>query len=272
MTDAVWIDGGTYRIGSDRHYPEERPARAITIDRFGMATAPVTNAEFRAFVAATGHVTRAERGEQPGSAIFVMSQGPVDLGDPSAWWRFVDHACWHAPEGPGSTIDARMDHPVVHIARADAQAYAAWAGGRLPSEAEWEIAARGGLADADYGWGDDLLPGGRMMANFWTGSFPWYLAHGQTPGTSAVGSYPANGYRLSDRIGNVWEWTMTAAAGSPERSCCAPPMPTDELAILKGGSFLCAAEYCQRYRPAARIAVAPEMTSAHIGFRLAMDH
>lgn len=235
-----------------------------------MAAVPVTNADFACFVAATGHVTLAERVGT--STVFFPTDGPVDLHDPSIWWRAVAGACWHHPEGPGSTIDDRPDHPVVHLAQADAAAFAAWAGARLPSEAEWEAAARGGLIDADYGWGDDLLPGGQMMANFWTGSFPWFHDRASDPGTTPVGSYPPNGYGLVDMIGNVWERTTSpavAADGSPR--CCAPDDTADRLIILKGGSFLCAAEYCQRYRPAARIVVSPGMTSAHIGFRLARD-
>lgn len=235
-----------------------------------MAVAPVTNADFARFVAATGHVTQAERAGA--SAVFVATSGPVDLNDPSVWWHAVAGASWRAPEGPGSTIDDRPDHPVVHVAQADAAAFAAWAGACLPSEAEWEAAARGGLIDADYSWGDDLLPDGQMMANFWTGSFPWFHGRMPRPGTTPVGSYPPNGHGLIDMIGNVWEWTTSPAiVADAAPRCCAPGDKADHLVILKGGSFLCAAEYCQRYRPAARIAVSAIMTSAHIGFRLARD-
>ncbi|OQW80582.1 MAG: hypothetical protein BVN32_00535 [Proteobacteria bacterium ST_bin14] len=275
----VAIAGGDYRVGSDRHYPEERPARIISLAGFEIATAPVTNAEFARFVTATGHVTVAEQAGL--SAVFVATRGPVALHDPAAWWHTTKGAWWREPEGPGSTINTRQDHPVVHVAQADAAAYAAWAGARLPGEAEWEAAARAGLIDADYAWGDDLLPGGLMMANFWTGSFPWYHDRLPQPGTTPVGHYPADARGLIDMIGNVWEWTSTAAApalspaspapASPAPRCCALDASTSELVILKGGSFLCAAEYCQRYRPAARIAVDALMTSAHIGFRLARD-
>lgn len=273
----VAIAGGDYRVGSDRHYPEERPARTISLAGFEIATAPVTNADFARFVAATGHVTVAEQAGL--SAVFVATRGPVALHDPAAWWHTTKGAWWRAPEGPGSTIITRQDHPVVHVAQADAAAYAAWAGARLPGEAEWEAAARAGLIDADYAWGDDLLPHGLMMANFWTGSFPWYHNRLPQPGTTPVGHYPADGRGLIDMIGNVWEWTTAAAAlaplpasparPSPAPRCCAPDSSTSDLVVLKGGSFLCAAEYCQRYRPAARIAVSDAMTSAHIGFRLA---
>ena len=268
----VTIAGGDYRVGSDRHYREERPARTIGVAGFEIAIAPVTNADFARFVAATGHVTVAEQAGL--SAVFVATRGPVALHDPAAWWHPTKGAWWREPEGPGSTIDTRQDHPVVHVAQADAAAYAAWAGARLPGEAEWEAAARGGLIDADYAWGDDLLPGGLVMANFWTGSFPWYHDRLPQPGTTPVGHYPPDAHGLIDMIGNVWEWTTTAAppapsSASPAPRCCAPDASTSDLVILKGGSFLCAAEYCQRYRPAARIAVGALMTSTHIGFRVA---
>lgn len=254
----VTIPSGIWRVGSDRHYPEERPAREIALPAFQIAPSPVTVAAFAAFVAATGHISAAERAG--GSSAFAMTAGPVELNDPGQWWHFAEGANWR---------DGAPDHPVAHIAQSDAQAFADWAGARLPSEAEWEVAARGGLVDADYAWGDDLMPDDRLIANVWEGSFPWWHARG-APGTSAVGSYPANGYGLYDMIGNVWDWTTTAAA-LPPGGCCAPAASADALVILKGGSFLCAAEYCQRYRPAARIAVAPGFTSAHIGFRLAAD-
>ncbi|WP_231731408.1 MULTISPECIES: formylglycine-generating enzyme family protein [Sphingomonas] len=254
----VAIAAGVWRIGSDRHYPEERPGRTIALPAFRIAASPVTVEAFAAFVTATGHVTAAERAG--GSSVFAMTEGPVDLSDPGQWWHFAAGASWR---------DGAPDHPVTHIAQTDAQAFADWAGARLPREAEWEVAARGGLVDADYAWGDEMMPGGQLMANFWEGSFPWWHARGAA-GTSAIGSYPANGYGLHDMTGNVWEWTTTAAA-LPPGGCCAPAASADALVVLKGGSFLCAAEYCQRYRPAARIAVAPDFSAAHIGFRLAAD-
>lgn len=254
----VTIPAGTWQVGSDHHYPEERPARQIALGAFRIAASPVTVEAFAAFVTATGHVSAAER--TGGSSVFAMTEGPVDLGDPRRWWHFAAGASWR---------DGAAGHPVTHVAQSDAQAFADWAGARLPSEAEWEVAARGGLAAADYSWGDELMPGSRLMANIWEGSFPWWHARG-APGTSAVGSFPANGYGLHDMIGNAWEWTTTAAA-LPPGGCCAPAASADTLTILKGGSFLCAAEYCQRYRPAARIAVAADFTAAHIGFRLAVD-
>jgi len=268
------IAAGRYRIGSDAHYPEERPARMLDVAAFRIDATPVTNAEFSRFVAATGHVTAAERAAPPGSAVFAMTAGPVDLHNPSHWWRFVGGASWRHPEGPGSSIDGRENHPVVHVGLDDAVAFARWSGKRLPTEAEWEAAARGGLADAEYAWGAELMPEGQLLANIWSGSFPWYFARDGRPGTTAVASFPPNGHGLFDMIGNVWEWT--ASPWHPAHRCsCAPPdtSPDDraELFVLKGGSFLCAAEYCARYRPAARLGLTRDSTTVHVGFRCAAD-
>jgi sulfatase modifying factor 1 len=285
VTDApagmVIIPYGRYRLGSDDHYPEERPRREVDVATFALDTTPVTNDEFARFVAATGHVTAAEKADPAGSAVFTMTAGPVNLHDPSGWWRFEEGANWRCPFGAGSGIEGRERHPVVHVGLDDARAYAAWCGKRLPTEAEWEAAARGGLLDATYAWGDEFAPGGRLMANVWTGSFPWYFARGDRPGPTPVGSYPAGGYGLYDMIGNVWEWTTTpmhapAAPQTPPapKACgCAPPSEAaaDQLFILKGGSFLCAGEYCARYRPAARIGLTPDSTTGHVGFRCAAD-
>jgi formylglycine-generating enzyme required for sulfatase activity len=266
----VAIPSGRYRVGSDEHYPEERPARDVEVAAFHIDVTPVTNRAFAEFVAATGWATVAERAEPAGSAVFAMTAGPVDLHDPSRWWRFVPGASWRAPSGPGSTLDGRDDHPVVHVALEDARAYARWRGKRLPTEAEWEVAARGGLAGAAYAWGDELMPDGRLLANVWTGVFPWYFARAGAPGTSVVGSFPANGYGLFDMIGNVWEWTVSPfAAAEPSCVCAtrtAPDAGAQDLTV-KGGSFLCAAEYCARYRPAARIGLTADSTAAHVGFR-----
>ena len=272
----VAIPSGCRRLGSDEHYPEERPARDVEVPAFAIDLTPVTNGDFARFVAATGHVTAAERADPPGSAVFVMSRGPVDLREPSLWWRFAPGANWREPEGPGSSIDGRERHPVVHVGFDDARAFAAWCGKRLPDEAEWEAAARGGLVAAPYAWGDELMPGGRMMANVWTGSFPWYFARDGRPGTAAVGSYPPGGYGLLDMIGNVWEWTRTPMAATKPCGCAPPPVDgaaadPNTLLVLKGGSWLCAGEYCARYRPAARIALTPDSTTAHVGFRCAAD-
>ena len=266
----VVVPAGRYRVGSDEHYPEERPARVVEVEAFRIDATPVTNRAFAAFVAATGWVTVAERVDAPGSAVFTMSPGPVDLRDPSQWWRFAPGTSWR------TAAEGRDGHPVVHVARADAEAFAAWRGVRLPTEAEWETAARGGLTDAPYAWGDELLPEGRLLANVWTGAFPWYFARDGAPGTTAVGSFPANGVGAYDMIGNVWEWTASPFERRERAACgCAPDaLTTDdatELVALKGGSFLCAAEYCARYRPAARIGLTRDSTAAHVGFRCAVS-
>lgn len=296
----IAVPGGTFAMGSDRFYPEEAPVRQVRVDPFAIDATPVTNAQFAAFVAATGYVTFAEIAPDPrdypgmapelaqaGSLVFEMAPGPVDLGQVS-WWDFRIGANWRTPLGPGSSIDALADHPVVHVVHADAEAYAAWAGKALPTEAEWEFAARGGLDGADYAWGEELAPGGAMLANYWQGLFPF--ANQLTDGylrTSPVGTYPPNGYGLYDMIANVWEWTTDWFAQpkverKPRGSCCIPANPrggtrgasiarTDGLRIprkvLKGGSHLCAPNYCQRYRPAARYAQPVDTSTSHVGFR-----
>jgi sulfatase modifying factor 1 len=297
----VWIQGGTFRMGSDDHYPEEAPSHRVTVDDFLMDRTPVTNAEFAGFVAETGHVTLAETvpnaadypGALPemlkaGSLVFVPPQRRVSLDDWGEWWAFVFGASWRAPLGPGSGIRGLEDHPVVHVAYADALAYARWAGKDLPTEAEWEFAARGGLEQAAYAWGDEFTPGGRHLANTWQGEFPnrntgadgWLR-------TSPVEAFPPNRYGLRDMIGNVWEWTSDfwterhqADAAKP---CCIPRNPRvrtaagsedpcqPEIAIprkvLKGGSHLCAPNYCRRYRPAARHPEPVDTSTSHVGFR-----
>jgi formylglycine-generating enzyme required for sulfatase activity len=258
----IRIPGGTVLTGSDQHYLEERPARLREIAPFLMDATQVTNRAFAAFAAATGWITQAERNDPPGSMVFTMTPGPTDLRDPTQWWRFVPGASWHAPEGQGSHVRERQDHPVVHVAQADAQAFATWRGARLPTEWEWEAAARGGLAGATYTWGDTFSPNGTLMANIWTGAFPWYFASEGQPGTLPVGSFPPNGFGLRDMAGNVWEWTTSKLTAG---ACCAPGEGAS--VALRGGSYLCAAEYCLRYRPAARIGVHPAVSTGHIGFR-----
>lgn len=298
----VAIAGGRFRMGSDRHYPEEAPAHEVIVDDFAIDAAPVTNAQFAAFVAATGHATLAETAPDPadypgmppemahaGSLVFTPPSGAVDLRNPSLWWSFVFGAVWRHPLGPGSSIDGLDDHPVVHIACSDAEAYAAWAGKRLPAEAEWEYAARGGLDHADYAWGDEFEPGGQPQANYWQGKFPWQnVPTGGFTRTSPVGSFAPNGYGLYDMIANVWEWTSDwyadrhAASPSP---CCVPRNPRGlaeqesrdpatpdnpvPRRVLKGGSHLCATNYCQRYRPAARWPQPIDTSTSHVGFRCA---
>jgi formylglycine-generating enzyme required for sulfatase activity len=296
----IALPGGTFAMGSDRFYPEEAPVRQVRVDPFRIDETPVTNAQFAAFVAATGHITLAEIAPdpkdypgmapelaQPGSAVFEMTDRPVDVGRPT-WWHFRVGASWRAPLGPGSSAEDLPDHPVVHVAHADAEAYARWAGKSLPTEAEWEFAARGGLEDADYAWGDELAPGGAMLANYWQGLFPFanQLSDGWLR-TSPVRSFAPNGYGLYDMIGNVWEWTADwFAVPKVERkargSCCIPANPRggarggsiaagDQARVprkvMKGGSHLCAENYCQRYRPAARYAQPVDTTTGHVGFR-----
>jgi formylglycine-generating enzyme required for sulfatase activity len=210
----------------------------------------------------------------PGSLVFTKPRGPVDLRDYRAWWAYIPGANWRHPEGPDSTIDERLDHPVVHVAFEDVAAYAGWAGKQLPTEAEWEFAARGGLQDATYAWGEEFAPGGQAMANIWRGRFPWEnLAHDGYQSTSPVGAFPANGYGLRDMIGNVWEWTASPyslpRASTEKPSCCQPKPSNDHAAnrVVKGGSHLCAPNYCLRYRPAARQSQPLDTSTTHIGFR-----
>jgi formylglycine-generating enzyme len=343
----IWVPGGSFRIGSDRHYPEEAPAHRVTVGGFWIDKYAVTNRDFAAFVAATGHKTIAERTPnpadypgadprllKPGSLVFHKSKGSVDLRDISNWWRWTPGAYWRHPEGRGSSVASRLEHPVVHVAFADAEAYARWAGKALPSEAEWEAAARGGLDGAEFVWGDEFAPDGRQMANTWQGEFPWQnLCADGFEGTAPVGRFPPNGYGLYDMAGNVWEWTTDWFAARHEpgpRPCCMPAIPRatpsaeipigsvdsaqqlrgglgdasptlrDPLRpeggegrvsgaaragsveasydpaqplvqiprkVVKGGSFLCAPNYCRRYRPAARHAQMVDSAMSHIGFR-----
>ncbi|MFC6356645.1 formylglycine-generating enzyme family protein [Luethyella okanaganae] len=372
MTAMLRIDGGSFRMGSDAFYPEESPAHVRDVAAFLLDEHPVTNEQFAAFVAATGYVTVAERpldpadfpgadtsGHSPGGLVFTGTSGPVDLSDWRAWWAWGPGACWRRPFGQDSTIEGRERHPVVQISFEDASAYAAWAGRRLPTEAEWEFAARGGLDGASYAWGDEVRVDDRIMANTWQGRFP-YLNTGADGwvGTSPVKTFQPNGYGLYDCIGNVWEWTSDyytprhevpvaiatapepsgrpdpliplagATAGCGEACACGPdgsgrstaartlgpdadaaqpgalPRASDEAnparppdakradakradaeraaasaepgspiprRVLKGGSHLCAPEYCLRYRPAARSPQAEDTATTHIGFRCARD-
>ena len=283
----IWIPGGSFTMGSNKFYREERPARRASVGGFWIDKGPVTNAEFSEFVRATGYLTTAERMPDPaaypdadpsllvpGSAVFTKPAAPVGLRDHRAWWAYVPGANWQHPQGPESAIDDRGDHPVVHVSFEDVAAYAAWAGKELPTEAEWEFAARGGLEDATYAWGQEFAPGGRAMANTWQGRFPFEnLVEDGYEGTSPVGAFPANEYGLYDMIGNVWEWTCSAydlpRAGIEKPSCCQPNPGGDHLAnkVVKGGSHLCAPNYCLRYRPAARQSQPLDTSTTHIGFR-----
>jgi formylglycine-generating enzyme len=297
----AWIAGRTFRMGSDRHYPEEAPSHRVTVDGFWIDAAPVTNREFKAFVKATGYVTTAQIVPDPkdypgalphmiyaGSLVFSPPHRVTDLSDWSQWWTFMKGADWRHPQGPGSNINVLDHHPVVHVSFADALAYAQWAGKDLPTEAEWEFVARGGLEGKEFAWGDALTSGGRHMANIWQGNFPIEnLNEDGYERTSPVTAFPPNGYGVHDMIGNVWEWTSdwwsSKHEGDAPKACCVPQNPrggTEDASldpcqpniriprkVLKGGSHLCAPNYCRRYRPAARHAEPVDTSTSHVGFR-----
>jgi sulfatase modifying factor 1 len=282
----AWIPAGSFLMGSDDFYPEEAPVRRVEVEGFWIDERPVTVADFRRFVKATGHVTVAERAPAaadfpdadpallvPGSLVFRPSRGPVDLRDVRNWWAYMPGARWDRPEGPGSDVYTRGRHPVTHVAYEDALAYAAWAGKALPTEADWEYAARGGLEGATYAWGNDPFPGGRALANTWQGEFPWQnLRLDGFAGTSPVGAFPANGHGLFDMTGNVWEWTCDPF-GPDGDGCCAPSAADGPRRVIKGGSHLCAPNYCLRYRPAARQSETVDTSTGHLGFRcVAREH
>jgi formylglycine-generating enzyme len=302
----IRVPGGLFRMGSDKHYSEESPAHQVSVDPFWIDRTPVSNAEFRAFVEATGYVTFAEIPPDPkdypgalphmlraGSLVFNPPPRVVDLRDWSQWWKFQFGANWRKPYGSGSSIRGLDDHPVVHVAYRDAEAYAAWAGKQLPTEAEWEFAARGALQEAEYAWGEEFTPGGRHMANTWQGEFPLENTKADGyPRTSPVTAFPPNGYGLYDMIGNVWEWTTdfwsTGHQADAPKACCVPQNPRGGLEtssydpcqpririprkVLKGGSHLCAPNYCRRYRPAARHAEPVDTSTSHVGFRCVRRH
>lgn len=308
--DMVWVPGGTYTMGSSlADYPEEGPPHPVTVDGFWMDETAVTVAQYRRFIKDTGYVTVAQRPIDPkdyplidpsllvpGSLVFRPTRGPVDLTRITNWWHYVPGADWAHPEGPDSDAGGKERHPAVHLAWEDVEAYAAWAGKSLPTEAEWERAARGGLDGAMYAWGEDFTPRGRPQANTWIGEFPWQnLKPESRQRTVPVRSFPANGYGLYEMTGNVWEWTADFYRPSHEESatrdgevilhaCCAPANPRVESAegsydadepggahiprrVIKGGSYLCAPNYCRRYRPAARQAQMLDSSMGHLGFR-----
>jgi sulfatase modifying factor 1 len=297
---AVWIPGGTFLMGSDRHYPEETPVHRVRVSGFWMDQYSVTNVQFEKFVAATGHITVAEAAVdprdypgglpqmlEPHSRVFVK---PDELGaqyDVQNWWVYTRGADWRHPEGPDSSNRGLEDHPVVHVAYRDAQAYAVWAGKMLPTEAQWEFAARGGLEGAEFPWGNEIMPGGRYMANFWQGKFPWQnLAGDGYERTSPVGAFPPNAYGLFDMVGNTWEWTSdwyrqhhaedNQNAGIPldprggrRNESLDPSQPRIRIPrkVVKGGSYLSGASHCFRYRPAARLPQSIDTPTCHLGFR-----
>jgi formylglycine-generating enzyme required for sulfatase activity len=295
----AWIPGGTFLMGSDVHYPEEKPAHKVKVDGFWIDPHAVTNREFARFVEETGHVTLAEKPADaadypgakpellvPSSVMFRRTEGPVDLRNPYQWWTYVAGADWRHPRGPESSLDELWDHPVVHVAFEDAEAFAKWAGKELPTEAEWEFAARGGLEAKEFVWGEEFMPGGKPQANTWQGRFPFEntLEDGYE-WTAPVGTYPPNGYGLYEMTGNVWEWTTDwfQDHGNIQHSCCTlenprggepeqsldPRTPNVRIPrkVMKGGSYLCAPSYCRRYRPAARMAQAIDTSTCHLGFR-----
>ncbi|MEJ3405420.1 formylglycine-generating enzyme family protein [Rathayibacter sp. YIM 133350] len=297
----VRIEGGTFRMGSTEFYADETPVHERSVEAFEIDIHPVTTDQFAAFVEDTGYVTVAERALDPadfpgadpadlvpGGLVFTPTPGPVDLRDWRQWWRWGEGASWLHPFGADSGIDGRGDHPVVQVSFEDAQAYAAWAGKRLPTEAEWEFAARGGLDGARFVWGDDERPNGELMANRWQGSFP-YRNTGAAGwvGTSPVMTFAPNGYGLYDCAGNVWEWTtdfyterhvvpgssFADAGARPNLLAAASAEPGSRIPrrALKGGSHLCSPDYCLRYRPAARSPQADDTATTHIGFRCVRD-
>ncbi|WP_119157423.1 formylglycine-generating enzyme family protein [Caldimonas tepidiphila] len=292
LAGMVHIPAGRFMMGSERHYDEELTPHEVEVDAFWMDRHDVTNAQFSRFVQATGYRTLAERGRDakryrelpselhaPGSVVFV--QGP---GGQAGVWRFVEGADWRHPEGPGSSIAERANHPVVHIAYEDAQAYARWLGRELPTEAQWEYAARGGLDGAPYVWGHEFRPQGQIMANTWQGRFPQHDAgEDGYAGTSPVGCFASNGWGLYDMAGNVWQWTASwysprhpagaqrNPAGPAEDDSADPAQPGVKARVIKGGSHLCAPNYCMRYRPSARQPRDIAFGTSHLGFRTVIN-
>ena len=306
----VWIPGDEFNMGtdSDLGWPDEKPAHRVRVDGFWMDETDVTNAQFRKFVEATGYVTTAEKAPDPeeilrqmppgtpappkenlvaGSLVFTPTKGPVSLKDFSQWWKWTPGANWWHPDGPASNIDGKDDHPVVHVSWDDAAAYAKWAGKRLPTEAEWEFAARGGLDNQPYVWGDDRPTDTNIHANIWQGDFPYKntAADGYVR-TSPVKAFPPNGYGLFDMSGNVWQWCsdwyqvdlyreragkgVIVNPAGPQKSFD-PRQPYSPLRAQKGGSFLCNDAYCTRYRPSARHGCTPDTGMSHMGFRCVMS-
>ncbi len=299
--DMIWIPGGTFQMGSNVHYPEEAPQHRVKVDGFWLDHHPITNAQFREFIQKTGHVTLAEiepnPDDYPGALPEMLFAGSLVFRKPErrdrrscSWWHFIEGANWRHPYGPDSSIEGKDNHPVVHVAYRDVEAFCRWIGKDLPTEAEWEFAARGGLDGKEFAWGDDLYDDGHHMANTWQGEFPWRnTCDDGYDSTSPVGAFPPNGYGLIDMIGNVWEWTKDwyapAHSAPAVKTCCAPANPrgaaeessfdphTPDVRIprkvLKGGSHLCSPNFCRRYRPAARFPHPIDTSTCHVGFRCA---
>ncbi len=306
--EMVWIPGGEFTIGSDdpQAPPQETPARRVSIEGFWLDETEVTNTAFRKFVEATGYVTTAERPIDwddlkkqlppgtpkppidklvPGSLVFNPPSVQVSLDDHSAWWTWTPGASWKHPEGPGSSIEGKGDYPVAHVSWEDAEAYCKWSGKRLPTEAEWEFAARGGDSRSRFAWGDELQPGAKPLANYWQGEFPSLnLKSDEFPATSPVKSFPPNDFGCYDMIGNVWEWCSdwyrpdaysrlakegtTKNPAGPEASFD-PSEPFQPKHVTRGGSFLCSPNYCSNYRPRARRGTATDSGMSNLGFRCA---
>lgn len=302
MKDMVYIPGGTFQMGSENFYPEERPVQKVSVDGFWIDMFTVTNEDYTRFVAATGYITVAERSLDPavfpelppeslapGALVFHKTAGPVDLNNFANWWSWVPGTAWNHPYGPDSSLEGLERHPVVHVAYEDVETYAKWAGKELPTEAQWEFAARGGLEGKNFTWGDEDPSATEPLANTWQGEFPWQnLMVDLYERTSPVGSFAPNGYGLYDMAGNVWEWTsdwyIPRRGGEISKPCCTPMVNPRILSpeksydplqpgfkiprkVLKGGSHLCAPNYCLRYRPAARSPQMIDTGMSHVGFR-----
>ena len=284
----IQIAGGEFQFGDNRFYPDESPKKVATVTNFQISNTEVTNEKFSKFVEATGYVTDAERGlskeeypnipdefRVPGSMVFIAPESNQPAS-PATWWQFVAGASWQSPYGPGSSISGKDHYPVVQVTYDDALAYAEWLGHRLPTEREWEYASRGGMYSATYSWGEEDPQSGSPKANTWQGRFPYEnLNDDNYHGSSPVGCFPENGYGLYDITGNVWEWTNTPYGPDRKRDYGSdgydPQQPGVKVKTLKGGSYLCSDNYCQRYRPAARQAQDVTLATSHIGFRTASD-
>ena len=282
----VNIKGGAFKFGDNRYYPDEGPVKIMSVADFNIDKTEVTNSEFLKFVDATGYVTAAEKGlsredfpnipsefRVPGSMVFVAPE-TGENSSPATWWQFIPGANWKNPEGPNSSIKNKGAHPVVQVIHSDAMAYAQWKGRRLPTEVEWEYASRGGLDGASYSWGEESPNVGKSKGNTWQGRFPYQnINEDGFIGSSPVGCFGANAFGLYDTTGNVWEWTDTPYSPDRKRSYGKngydPQQPGVKVKTLKGGSFLCSDNYCQRFRPAARQAQDITLASSHIGFRTA---
>ena len=292
--EMVWIPGGKFTMGANDGQTDEKPLHDVRVDGFWMDKTEVTNEQFAKFVEETHYVTVAERQPdpkqfpgvppeqlKPGSITFTPPAHVETLDDHMQWWSYIPGASWRHPEGPQSNIDGREKHPVVHVCWDDAMAYAKWAGKRLPTEAEWEYAARGGLDHNAFVWGREKVPGGRWMANIWQGTFPnENTGEDGFKGTAPVASFPPNGYGLYDMAGNVWEWCADwylpdYYAKSPRKNPPGPDTSFDpnEPGVMKrvtrGGSFMCSDMYCKGYRPSARMKTSPDTGLANTGFRCA---